>query len=132
MLSMRCILFSIFFNYSFNFFVSLPEESLTEKYDYARKRFEREYDERKAKEEKKIGLKIDDNASTHQRVKLKQHELNSFANALRIVDSNYNEGDAFDEKVQLAKKQSRMQEKFEKEKDRLKVLILYVAITYYF
>lgn len=120
MLSML-YLFRFFFQLFLLF--SLPEESLAEKYDHARKKFEREYDERKAKEEKKIGLKIDDNASTHQRVKLKQHELNSFANALRIADSNYNEGDAFDEKVQLAKKQSRMQEKFEKEKERLKVLI---------
>lgn len=80
-----------------------------------------EYDQRKTTQENQIGLKIDDNASTHQRLKLKQHELNSFGNALNISDSNYNEGDAFDEKVQLAKKQAKMQEKLEKEKERLKV-----------
>ena len=47
----------------------LPQEALDEKYDHARQRFTREYDERKAREEKKIGVKIDENASTHQRAK---------------------------------------------------------------
>jgi serine/arginine repetitive matrix protein 2 len=104
---------------SLSHIVSIPEEIIQEKMDEARIRIEKEFDERK---NKKPNNRLDDNASTHQRAKLKEQELSGFANALKI--DNYREGDAFDEKVQQAKKQARMQERLEKEELKLKVCSL--------
>jgi hypothetical protein len=95
----------------------LPEEQ--EKMANARVRFEIEYDNNM---KKKSTSRLDDNASTHQRMKLKEKEMAGFASALKI--DKYSEGDAFDLKLQEAKRQERMQERLEKEKEKLKVCSL--------
>jgi len=95
----------------------LPEETIQEKMDTARKRFEKDYDDKKRRPTGPSG-RLDDNTSTHQRAKLKEQELSGFANALKI--DNYREGDAFDEKVQQGKRQARVQDRLEKEEQKLK------------
>lgn len=59
--------------------------------------------------------------NSHQRAFKKEQEAAAWASALGIKETEYNEGDAFDERLQMQKRQEKMQQRLEEEKQRLKV-----------
>jgi hypothetical protein len=60
-------------------------------------------------------------SNTHQKAFVKEQEAAAWASALGIKDEEYKEGDAFDERLQMQKKQERMKQRLEEEKERIKV-----------
>lgn len=103
---------------SFSLF-SLTEEQREEEMAKARARITKE-------QAAKDPAKDRTGSNTHQRAFVKEQEAAAWATALGIKEEEYNEGDAFDERLQLQKKQEKMKQRLEEEKKRLKVSYIFI------